>query len=463
MNNSKNSSLVVALFLLWCNMAISQDNAYDFAAYKFPNVNRVALDFNGFLDGSYSKYDSPTVGLKQYGLRTDFTIRLSTFKNDEKSQKFSSTLLRNYLIIGEEKEIVFSPGLSTTVSSRKYGENLKFLEFGLIANLNYYSSSYNSNQQSKSFRSGTAIPLKLGKGRIDPISNVFLANFIAEDLLEQGVVKYALTQDQLFSLADQIGELNNLRIFDFRKFRVHVIKSLNEWAIKNLDITDEKQIELFTTLTDNWYSSITGTRSNGSVNSFVILPFYDLNKDLQSGISYDNLFGVELFYEFIKQKPASRSFQENTSLQVGIHAGQNKGSFREEKVLRPFIQYGKSFEYYPTSRTNFNVSPTIGLQARFTDYEDTFLDDFSKVTANARCTFGISQQLSMQTRLNAYFNIQYIHSFKETNQNDGNHIYALTTNNNYLYNQGINAPNLYYDTSQKFSTRFNISLSHSFF
>ncbi|HMS69557.1 MAG TPA: hypothetical protein PKD18_15535, partial [Saprospiraceae bacterium] len=119
---------------------------------------------------------------------------------DFSTQKFNS---------GEESRpwaIRGNVGFNT--QSRFYKEN-KFLEISPDFNLSIVKDD--------NLEFNGAVALKKGRGRIEPVSDVYMVRWMLKDLEDNGVNLSDWSQDDVFEIANRLNVINNYRKFDGRR------------------------------------------------------------------------------------------------------------------------------------------------------------------------------------------------------------------------------------------------------
>lgn len=366
----------VVQFGLW---AQADTASYDFSKFRFPDINRRALDLGGSLNGAYfddSNRPDRTSAERNSG-RQDFSAIYSHFINRDKLQALRSMSLNQGFTV--DKEQLIRP--ASTVFSRN--TSLK-TEFSASAQNRYYyrpdryygadwllNASYNYFEQKATniLTSGIAaygyalsIPLRIGKGRIEPIDDVFLAKFMTDDMRANGVLQAPISQEDLFALGRVMAHARNQRIFDFRRQRLYELERLHEW-FGAAGLTDTDNFLYFSTLTDNWIYGFNNVRFAGKRLSVGLEPVYNYSASSRNTPFIRYSLGLIAGYEY--EKPLNQYWQ------LGYAAFMRLG-YQGSNVEFPIVLLENYFArgsgqlslgYYPNSRTRLNL--TAGIEPTY--------------------------------------------------------------------------------------------------
>jgi hypothetical protein len=241
------------------------------------------------------------------------------------------------------------------------------------------------------------VNLKIGTGRIEYISDVFLAKYIADELYEQGVINDPISQELLFEFSNKIAEINNARIFDYRRYRVAAAKSLADWIKSHLIVDNEKETELVVILLDNWLYSITAGRTQGQriaagfSPSFLYQYFNENDKTNFTGFLYG---------EFSKHTAKSKSVQVNHYIVAGFDPNPEKiNSQRVNGMLRYVFDYGIN----PNSRTFISLAPEL----MYMGYYKNDINKFQTIAPkfNITANYFVSNNLRVTLNANLGYNV----------------------------------------------------------
>lgn len=413
---NKTNILILFIFILITSNIYSQENLINYQEYEYPNVHRRTLNFDLNLNGSYStlRYSSSSIANETSDFRNRFNVTYTSFINDENTQSFSFISLNNnynYTKNINSKSINFKPNLYLQGTKRTFDSENRFVEWGYLGQIFYnHSSRNNPTQMEKNAAISLRIPVRVGIGRIQPIEDVFLAKFMIDDLVEAGVLLENLTQDELFLFANEIGILQNQRVFDTRRFRLYILKSISEYMSSNFDIDSEKTIEMVSIITDNWYSAWLGNRNAGKSFSFGIAPKYFIANDFLTKESYSISQGLDLSFVYDHQKPKSKSFQKRTLIDLGFNVEKNSESLNNDNNhirTNPYFNVSHGYSYYPNSRTFLDISGSISYNNLFINHIANFVQNSIRNTISGRINFSTSYFINNNVRATGSLTTNY--------------------------------------------------------
>jgi len=370
----------------------------------------LTLDFSGNLDAnSNSKIYGYTEGMVY------LAAGFNQYQNLLKKQKSINILLsdnfnfkknRNLLLVNNS---YYSNDLLISYNNltRKYFDKNRYFEIdpgiSLVesTDINYEPTrnyQYNLNVNGR-------IGLKYGKGRIDPISQVFSAQFIYDDLKKEGVNVDNITENQVFDLACEMTKMQNLRFLDSRRRIKKQLLTLNKLLNSQLNLSDEEKYITSSVLVDNWFFAGLNSRSVGKRLSIGISPFYNFSSTLK--INY----GVGLSAAFEQEKPINQHFQFLQNYSLGFDFKAQKSENITSLSLDPKYNAAVGIGYYPISRTSIQSYLYI---SNFSYYINSII-----LTQISDDNIGFSTRiyyfLSYNTRL--YLNLNYNQSLKNNYNN----------------------------------------------
>jgi len=326
----------------------------------YPEVSRKAMVFNG----SVNHY-SETTSLGAFG-----NVNHQSFSNSlmqQKTRSFSSSLdftsqLENRTIFpGVSGERINNLWLSGNIQNnqRNFKSDNKFFEHGYYGNIVYNNSSRNLTY----LFSGFEYVVKKGKGRIEYISDVFMASNIADELYEQAILGEPMSQENLFQFANEIAAMQNARIFDNRRYRVEVTKHLSKWLTERNLIKENSGIELATTVADNWMFGLVNNRTNGKRHAFSFTPRLNYDQIFNENEQKNYSFGGDLAFEYAKHTPTSRFLQINQVFVSGVNFSYDKFTSSQfdgvSDNLNLYALYRYEMGYNLSSRTIINFNPQL--------------------------------------------------------------------------------------------------------
>jgi hypothetical protein len=420
-------------FLITIQNAWSQK--YDFNLFRYPDIKVRGLQING--DGRYAisstTFDPNRISQNNNSFITNLSY-FSLINTKAKQSRLDNQLSLVYNYLKTNNDVVPNPNEILTSSlmvnnslsyyNRNYGSsNLKFVEYGFRLNPSANTSkasfegsgSPSTDGKSSNIGINLGVDLKIGTGRIDPIDYVFMANYLAEDLKLIGFE--TMSQDSLFELGRVLASVSNRRIFDSRKFKIEQIRAVIDWL--QLDKSADP-IGSFLVVQDNLNYAFLNLRNVGSRHSFGITNNLDV-RQYKPAIDADNSsFSTSLYYEFDKSKPLNEKFQSTFQLISGTHLKFDKIA-QKSSIFEPFANGSYTLGYYPNSRTNVEIKPSVEIRYPLHTY-----DLFVFGLLNAKANYFINYN----TRITGYLNIAWFNPQRPFNNND---IYSFNFGFNHFF------------------------------
>lgn len=488
---------IIAFTIVISINGFSQENGFNLSKYKLPDLKRRTLETNFNFSGTnnYRKipdkphYDGKEIANNLYN--GDIYVDYRYFLNNSELQResrfglnFSSDLSNkkndNELI---EKHNQFTPSSYYRLVNRKYYKGLSFIETNIDLNYQYdYSKLFSTlfgteTNETETLQTHTIlgnVPLKLGKGRIEPVQDARHAVYIFEELSKIGKITSAKTDEEIIEFAHLISELKNERFFDFRLRRMAELERLDSFLVSNNHIS-EQDIEYFTTLSDYWAYGNRPFRKSGTRFSVVLKPgfyyYYNNNPlDMQFNAANYNqhAFLLDGGIEFTHEKPVNLYWQH--SIDVEIFAGIIEGNYNsteyplEHKVRIPNFQinYYQSFGYYPNTRTDVRFRYSVQYKQVFD--ASPMANEITGIEgqgAKAATYLIINYYISPRVRLNVTSSFHYL--WQDT-ENDVQILFNNTTVSNDLLNYfgSVVSAQSYFSTKKIFNN-FRVSFIYSIF
>ncbi len=402
--------LTIFLCLLVQSSVIAQTDSILYRTYEFPNVYRRALQLEPGLSGSYNNFNDHNDSEPEISSSFDQDLRLSfsTFRNDEKTQgesygSFSNSYSRRKS--DETKEVNYGFYMNMNNLQRKFNARNHFFEWGYRLNSSYtgFKSSQLTDENRQNLYTNISVPLKIGKGRIQPITDVFLAKFIADELVSSGIISRHMTQSELFSFANEIAILQNQRIFDSRRYRVYVQENLSKWLENNFQTNKERTIELVNIITDNWLNAFLTNRLSGKSFSFGVTPSLQFDRDLKEG-TYESIeLATSGILEYKNELPISQFFQRSINISGGLTAIERDYNENKGKFLEPFLNASYALGYYPNSRTYLNLRAA----ASYSQFNGVIFgrtrSNFINTVISFQTSYFINNRVRISGNLSAYY------------------------------------------------------------
>lgn len=400
----RNLLTLVVITMQFCHL--DAQTLYEYKNFRFPEVKVKGLTGTAFLIGNNNSFEYDNLKSKVKQFSYNINGNYSFFENTNSKQKIDSWSLTNYFERSLSEKNLYQPhGLnqqfyiqsSKSQINRKYshpeferlGFRQKFTEIdhNLIV---YYSKRIYEDDNFKSKTDNISaygsLPLKMGYGRIEPMTDVFLAQFLMDDLLEAGLISEKFTEEQLFDLAQTMSRIKNVRVFDYRRANIYQLTELSRWMERN-DIP--QNIQSFTILNDNWTNASIFRRQHGKRISFGVEPWAEYSKinDFDSNIYYGS--GIELNYYIAK--PLSQYSQSDISITLSydFQAGDLKDLAR--------ISTAYNYSYNPNSRTTYAISPKATVLLASLD--DTYF--------SLNLPVSVSYFINYRSRISGFIGVRY--------------------------------------------------------
>lgn len=405
--------LIIFLCVLVQSSLMAQSDSILYRTYEYPNVYRKALQLEPGLSGSYNNFKAQNESDPEISSSFDQDLRLSfsTFRNDEKTQGESYGSFSNFYSTrksDETKEVNYGFYMNMNNLQRKFNARNHFFEWGYRLNSSYtgIKSSQLPDENRQNLYTTIRMPLKIGKGRIQPISDVFLAKFIADELVSSGIISRQMTQSELFSFANEIAILQNKRVFDSRRYRVYVQENLTKWLKDNFQTDTERTIELVNIITDNWLNAFLTNRLSGKSFSFGVTPSIQFNRDLEDGTYRSIELATSGEVEYKNELPLSQFFQRSINISGGLTAIQRKYNENKGKFFEPYFDASYRLGYYPNSRTNLS----LGGRVSYSQFNGVFFGRTRSNRINTNIVFQTSYFINNRVRISGNLIAYYFYT-----------------------------------------------------
>ncbi|WP_455640386.1 hypothetical protein [Parabacteroides sp.] len=423
----KKNTIILAIVFMFAGCLTGNSQVYndfDLKTFLVPDITRNALDFT--LNSSGEMYDNKSSENDSYSITGDFGANFNRFKNSRslwEKQNASISFGANYNKenASDSKVSRYNVSFSYSNRSRFYRRNNFF--FGIGGNA-WAGIKGDKQENSETLKNNgvnldLSIPLSVGKGRIEVVTDARQAIYILENLDRRGVMKRKLSNDEILTLAKVIAQVKNKRFLDSRIHMIEEISTVDSFFVKN-DLLTTNGAPYFTTLYDYWMYGDRFERLSGLVIEGTLTPgfqhYYSKSRrDMDSSsnsewksntnipsikgavsLTYENpvnLFWqqsgfVELFGQYLKNLYKYEDYNDSNNWYGGLN-----GSYK--------------WGYYPTSRTNINlgVYESITMNSRKRDVEEAKVHSYFGTTT--RLFFETYYYFSPQLRLSANAGIDY--------------------------------------------------------
>jgi len=439
----KSKKTVIVLFsMLWlcCNGIFAQSSSFDLSDYKLPDLERQGLDlyFNVYGDNSLSSLAEGVSPRKtgNHSFRNTITGNYFYYLNNERYQRDFRVNFGNIgSLMGTgqpdgdllQRSRQINTSLDGSFVNRVYVDGSRFYEYSpnfLNAFSNSYSRTDNTNFESEISgiynRLSFNLPLRVGKGRIEPVQDARHAIFIYEALADVNRSSEGKSDEEILDLARFISRLKNMRHFDARLRRIYELEALDAYLKENNHILNYDGT-YFATLNDFWQYGGSHQRLAGERFSIALIPGYthmlSRSKNLiTDDVTFEYTSSWLALYgglEYVREKPINHIWQN--SIAANLYAGFSRESHfeYEREFISPAILLGASqaWGYYPDTRTSASLSYSLQYTNVFdpvssSENEATFGSGISGVKAGSQ--FNINYYITPQFRVSGYFNLGYI-------------------------------------------------------
>jgi hypothetical protein len=377
MFNKSISGIFILLFLIANSMG--QQQHIGLADYKLPFLKRRTLDMEFSLMGEnrfHTYADLDPAHFNATRLENSLRLHYHGYKNLRRYQGETFIHLyqdlsgnRNHSDGMTSENLNMDPRLHADFINRVYLSRKFFMEMDLqvdnstgwlkqFRNLEDYDLQFNRfHNDLKAY-----LPLKIGFGRIERVEDLRHAMVILEELAAVNRTNRSHSKDDVLHLAEFISHLKNKRIFDTRLQRMHELKSLDEYLLRNFNIHNYDGT-YFSTLNDFWLYGGKTVRYSGSRLSLAFIPgfrYFNFVENITlpaqtTHESFDRTLLVFAGSEYIWEKPLSLRWQFSTQLYAYAGYSQKNWSYSTYDVTTPNGQGGflQSWGYYPNTRSSF--------------------------------------------------------------------------------------------------------------
>jgi opacity protein-like surface antigen len=308
-------------------------------------------------------------------------------------------------------------------------------------NTSHYEVADDSREKSENYRSELSfvIPLEIGIGRIEEITDMRQAIFIVEALVDAGRISRAPSEEEMRDFAELISELKNERFFDSRLRRIKELKVIDSF-LKDNSLLAENDATYFSTLTDIWDFGREFIRSSGFRAGLVVsgghrIEYYRNTNDYSRFSSRVNDSNIEAGIRFSWEIPVSLSWQHSfySSFYFNRHSVNNKDEDPYSKNVTSLngidVNLSHTIGYYPNTRTNLIL--TYGGRYNVRKYTcancDYLKPDSKQLSLNIHA--GVYYYVSSQIGISGSYSYYHSQNGKDTDSSylfkDTNHSFSV--------------------------------------
>ncbi len=434
--------LFLFLMLFISMNLFSQINTYDISKYHIPDHNYRSLVFDFDLSGN----GETSKKIKQnssYKTNTEFDSRFN-LGAEYNNSKYTYNKQRDFRI-----ETNIKPSISSFIdnnnndkitkfrndfnlyfiyNNRTYYKNNRYFEIGGNTSNSYKFKNTDKNldkYESHQFADNIFLYLRHGHGRVENVTNAWIAYRIYEDLDKRALLQDAnsITHEDIDQLADLITIINTERFHDYRIHRLENYKALYNHMAAH---TTNNDIEVLMSLNDMYHFAanyrVYNTRLSGSRFSYGIMPSLVFQKTIKTDIEpFENLhYGAHAEIKYENYKPINEKWQRDFLISI-LFGAKNLEADNITHDVTNKITYRLS--YYPTSRTTISSNITILNNNKYTD------DELKLAYASFKWNNLVSYYLSPRVSLGF--------SFAVNGQIDQNENYKDNKSIDYKFSSGI--------------------------
>lgn len=434
--------LLPVLFISFTATAQKKDSAL-LQQYKFRTPNYRAVSLSGNAAGSYG---SAYTGNSDYSFQVSPLFAASKLISTDKQYSTYNYEVSGNVNFYKRDAIVSGTSRQTDIASavRLYGQTKKyngksFILTGYSGTIQQlYNKANRSNIDKRSeIQASAGYTIGAGKGRIENVTDAQMAYNILNDLKKNSLLTKDFTVEDAYSFAQTITNVNNTRLFDFRRKRIFELKQIDSLLhIKGL--IQENSIDYFTTVADNWFYAFNEQRRHGTEKYIALSPLLNLSSGktdfnvMPDSIIKQHSKGAAVLLTMSIEKAVAknikRQFTKGVSLIHALGYGKNKitgNTFLSEAAttgltgfLNAFLQWG----YYPNTRTIINttlnnitgwdyLNSNLNNNTNFTFNGNYFINYNTRVVINLSAGVNVSKNSSsdFNTAVATLFNIGLQH------------------------------------------------------
>ncbi len=405
--------------------------------YKFRTPNYRAVSLSGNAAGSYGSAYS---GNSDYSFQVNPMFAATKLVSTDKKYATYNYELSGNINFYKRDVLISGASLQTDVASAtrvwnqtKNYNGKNFIVTGYSGSIQQlYNKANNSNIDKRSEVQGSvSYTIGAGKGRIENVTDAQMAYNILNELKKNDLLSKEFTVEDAYSLAQTITNVNNTRLFDFRRKRIFELKQIDS-LLHGKGLIQENSIDYFTTIADNWFYAFNEQRRHGTEKYITLTPLVNLTNGktdfnvMPDSIVKQNSKGaaalLAIGIEKAVAKNIKRQFTKGVSLLHAFGYGKNKitsNTFLSEAeatgltgFLNAFLQWG----YYPNTRTIINT--TLNNMLAW-DYKNSNLNNNTNFTFNGnyfinyntRVVVNVSAGVNVGKNSSSDFNAAFATSF----------------------------------------------------
>ncbi len=378
---------ILLAFLFSIGNLNAQSDTFDLADYRLPDFNFKSLDLNAefknstsfnHLSNSTNIPNSSNSRILGFG-----SLNYNSIQNDRIWQR-NTSIFGSFLIgTNDFQNSNYRRDLNISSNINFNQQNRKYIRKNFFREINYDFQSSLSWREIFEFQLGgnsnklksyiidhsIVIPIKLGKGRLEQVTDARQAIFILERLKKEGRLKRSANKEDIKAFAEIISKLNYRRYFDFRLRKIYELEQLDSF-LQNNNLISNTDIKYFAHLNDMWNYGGDQIRFSGNRISLVYYPGYK-NRIYKSDFPFNdynfNVFSSTGGLEYSAQKPINLYWHNEFEMHIYLGGAFGKQKYKADNRSTEFAAIPKftlglseTLFWYPNTRTS--VSYQFGIE-----------------------------------------------------------------------------------------------------
>jgi hypothetical protein len=420
--------LLMSFFTIQTLAAQDAGIQYQYKDFRFPNIDRKALEGSFNLAGSANSFEIlPATDNQSSSFSNSILADYSRYRNLEKIQaeeflRFNSNLNINSretttpsIVDRVNGRFRLSPYYS--LEYRNYYVPNKFWGIELQVSA-LYEHTYNRNKissittYSNDFNVRAIPTLQYGWGRLEPIDDVFLAKFMVDDMKEAGILNQDLTQEELFALGSTMAFVRNQRIFDFRRLRMYELTEIDKWFSAS-GLVGNQDFRYFTVLNDNWLYSYRNVRFAGQRTTIGLSPSALVNyTSPQNSLGLNTNLGLSLGVTYELHRPINQYWQSISTISAGASVLCAECLENSEPFTGPNFTLSQEYGWFPNSRTRVSGTAFVSYLTNFSlNTSPTSPENHIRAGVNFNADYFVNYQFRILANLGYGYSRQNIDTF----------------------------------------------------
>ncbi len=426
------------LFLFIGNITFAQKNNTAFLQqYKFRTSNFRSVLVSGNANGGFGTSEG-LGNAYNFSFNPKFeAVKIVSTDNVLASYSYLASAAFNHnsatIAIGVQSNTNFDYSIIQSASKKLYKKSNYFQTgFSMLVKQSFANSTNNFTEKNNADFSSLSYTVGIGKGRIENVTDAQMAYNILNDLKKNNLLATDFSNEDINGLAQTITQLNNTRLFDFRRKHIFELKQIDSFLCAR-GLVKEKSIDYFTTVNDSWFYAFNELRRHGKEKFITLTPSVGLNNTksvfnilpVDSTAKYFSKFAtVILSIGIDKAKAVSIKRQYNKGISLTTTYGYNDTKNTNNSIintitnsniitgLNGYLQWG----YYPNTRTSINTYLSNNLLWAIEDdaiNNNTSLNFSGNyfINFNTRIFVNVSSNLNINRSFNTDFNTAASASF----------------------------------------------------